>query len=210
MTPRSSVAMRCTSLGSACSSMLGALVRAGLSRQYYKYLMPDYRSSSGGGAVILDDSTFHESVHMDSFDIDRTLTLIPPDGEFAVMNYRMTQEFKPPFRVTALIEEAGPSRSEVLLKIRADFSANVTANTITVQMPVPSYTMRDPGDLRRNLKKAKCQQGSSYIVGGSEHTLRAKLTFSQESHGNITKEADAVNMDFTIPMYNASKLQVED
>ena len=26
------------------------------------------------------------------------------------MNYRMTQEFKPPFRVTALIEEAGPSR----------------------------------------------------------------------------------------------------
>jgi hypothetical protein len=27
-----------------------------------------------------------------------------------VMNYRMTQEFKPPFRVTALIEEAGPSR----------------------------------------------------------------------------------------------------
>ncbi|KAF8774906.1 hypothetical protein HU200_005179 [Digitaria exilis] len=70
----------------------------------------DYRSSSGGGAVILDDCNFHESVHLDSFDIDRTLTLIPPDGEFAVMNYRMTQEFKPPFRVTALIEEAGPSR----------------------------------------------------------------------------------------------------
>jgi AP-4 complex subunit mu-1 len=102
----------------------------------------DYRSSSGGGAVILDDCNFHESVHLDSFDIDRTLTLIPPDGEFAVMNYRMTQEFKPPFRVTALIEEAGPSRADVLLKIRADFSANVTANTITVQMPVPSYTMR--------------------------------------------------------------------
>lgn len=28
------------------------------------------------------------------------------------------------------------------MKIRADFPANVTANTITVQMPVPSYTMR--------------------------------------------------------------------
>jgi len=44
-------------------------------RQYYKYLMPDYRSS-GGGAVILDDCNFHESVHLDSFDIDRTLTLV--------------------------------------------------------------------------------------------------------------------------------------
>jgi len=38
--------------------------------------MPDYRSSSGGGAVILDDCNFHESVHLDSFDIDRTLTLV--------------------------------------------------------------------------------------------------------------------------------------
>lgn len=26
------------------------------------------------------------------------------------MNYRMTQEFKPPFRINALIEEAGPLR----------------------------------------------------------------------------------------------------
>jgi hypothetical protein len=38
--------------------------------------MPDYRSSSGGGAVVLDDCNFHESVHLDSFDIDRTLTLV--------------------------------------------------------------------------------------------------------------------------------------
>uniref|UniRef100_A0A0D3GTN3 MHD domain-containing protein n=1 Tax=Oryza barthii TaxID=65489 RepID=A0A0D3GTN3_9ORYZ len=156
----------------------------------------DYRSSSGGGAVILDDCNFHESVHLDSFDIDRTLHLIPPDGEFAVMNYRITQEFKPPFRVTALIEEAGPSRAEVLLKIRADFSANVTSNTIVVQMPVPSYTMRASFELE-----------AGAIVGGSEHTLRAKLTFSQESHGNLTKEAGPVNMNFTIPMYNTSKLQ---
>lgn len=177
----------------------------------------DYRSSSGGGIVVLDDCNFHESVHLESFDIDRTLTLIPPDGEFAVMNYRMTQEFKPPFRVTVLIEEAGPSRAEVLLKIRADFSANVTANTITVQMPVPSYTMRASFELEAGAvgQTTDFKEGSrrlewnlKKIVGGSEHTLRAKLTFTQESHGNITKEAGPVNMNFTIPMYNASKLQV--
>jgi len=32
---------------------------------------------------------------------------VPPDGEFPVMNYRLTQEFSPPFRINALIEEAG-------------------------------------------------------------------------------------------------------
>jgi hypothetical protein len=36
----------------------------------------DYGSSSGSGAVILDDCNFHESVHLDSFDIDRTLSLV--------------------------------------------------------------------------------------------------------------------------------------
>ncbi|GLU16091.1 hypothetical protein SLE2022_325410 [Rubroshorea leprosula] len=51
--------------------------------------------------------------------------------------------------------------------------------------------------------------GLKKIVGGSEYTLHAKLTFSQESHGNITKEAGPVSMTFTIPMYNASRLRVK-
>ncbi|KAJ8479411.1 hypothetical protein OPV22_023138 [Ensete ventricosum] len=176
----------------------------------------DYRSSAGG-AVILDDCNFHESVRLDSFDVDRTLSLIPPDGEFAAMNYRTTQEFKPPFRVNALIEEAGQLKAEAIIKIRADFATSVTANTITVQMPVPTYTARVSFELESGAvgQTADFKEGAKRlewclkkIVGGSEHTLRAKLTFSQESHGNIAREAGPINMNFTIPMYNASKLQV--
>lgn len=33
-------------------------------------------------------------------------------------------------------------QAEAIIKIRADFAASVTANTITVQMPVPTYTAR--------------------------------------------------------------------
>ncbi|XP_020581804.1 AP-4 complex subunit mu-like isoform X1 [Phalaenopsis equestris] len=179
--------------------------------------MYDYRTSSGGGTVILDDCNFHESVHLDNFDLDRTLSLVPPDGEFSVMNYRMTQEFKPPFRINALIEEAGPLKAEVIIKIRADFLSSINANTITVQMPVPKYTTRVSFDLESGAigqttdfkeMNRKLEWSLNKIVGGSEHTLRAKLTFSQESHGNLTKEAGPVSMNFTIPMYNASKLQV--
>lgn len=39
-------------------------------------MLVDYRSSSGGGTVILDDCNFHESVRLDKFDEDRTLTLV--------------------------------------------------------------------------------------------------------------------------------------
>ncbi|KAF5455873.1 hypothetical protein F2P56_025405 [Juglans regia] len=178
----------------------------------------DYGSSYGSGAVILDDCNFHESVHLDSFEDDRTLTLVPPDGEFPVMNYRMTQEFKPPFRINTLIEEAGPLKAEVILKVRAEFSSNITANTILVQMPLPTYTTRvsfelEPGAVGNttDFKEAnkRLEWSLKKIVGGSEHTLRAKLTFSQESHGNIVKESGPVSMTFTIPMYNASRLQVK-
>ncbi|XP_059459563.1 AP-4 complex subunit mu [Corylus avellana] len=178
----------------------------------------DYRSSSGSGAVILDDCNFHQSVRLDSFDMDKTLSLIPPDGEFTVMNYRLTQEFKPPFRINPLIEEAGALKAEVIIKVRADFSSSITANTIMVMMPLPKYTTRasfelEPGALGQttDFKEAnkRLEWGLKKIVGGSEHTLRAKLTFSPESHGNITKESGPVSMTFTIPMYNASKLQVK-
>ncbi|XP_057784447.1 AP-4 complex subunit mu isoform X2 [Salvia miltiorrhiza] len=177
-----------------------------------------YSGSSGSGAVILDDCNFHESVHMDSFDIDRTLSLVPPDGEFPVMNYRITQEFKPPFTINTLIEEAGSLKAEVILKIRAEFPSSITANTIFIEMPLPTYTTRVNFDLERGIvgqnadfkeSQKKLEWSVKKIVGGSEHTLRAKLNFSQELHGNITKEAGPVSLTFTIPMYNPSRLQVK-
>ena len=52
-------------------------------------------SNFGGGygseVVMLDDCNFHESVSLDRFDAERTLELKPPDGEFALMNYRYSQ-----------------------------------------------------------------------------------------------------------------------
>ncbi|XP_022848821.1 AP-4 complex subunit mu-like [Olea europaea var. sylvestris] len=178
----------------------------------------DHSGSSGSGSVILDDCNFHESVHLDSFDVDRTLTLVPSDGEFPVMNYRITQEFKPPFRINSLIEEAGPLKAEVILKIYAEFPSSITANTIVVEMPLPTYTTRvnyelEPGAVGQmtDFKESnrRLEWSLKKIVGGSEHTLRAKLTCFQESHGNITKEAGPVSMTFTIPMYNPSRLQVK-
>ncbi|KAK7385386.1 hypothetical protein VNO78_31103 [Psophocarpus tetragonolobus] len=177
-----------------------------------------YRSSSGSGTVVLDDCNFHESVRLDSFDIDKTLSLIPPDGEFPVMNYRLTQEFRPPFRINTLIEEVGSLKAEVILKVSAEFASSITANTIKVQMPLPKCTSRVSFELEAeaigqttDFKEAnkRLEWSLKKIVGGSEHTLRAKLTFSQESHVNITKESGPVSMTFTIPMYNVSRLQVK-
>ena len=36
----------------------------------------------GGDTVMLDDCNFHQSVSLDRFETERTLQLVPPDGEF--------------------------------------------------------------------------------------------------------------------------------
>ncbi|XP_050877561.1 AP-4 complex subunit mu [Lathyrus oleraceus] len=134
------------------------------------------------------------------------------------MNYRITQAFKPPFRISTLIEETGPLKAEVTIEVRAEFNSNINANTVLVQMPLPAFTARvnfelEPGAVGHttDFKEAnkRLERGIKKVVDGSEHTLRAKLTFSQELHGNIVKEVGPLGMTFTIPMYNSSRLQVK-
>lgn len=45
--------------------------------------------------------------------------------------------------------------------------------------------------------------------GGSEHTLRTKITLSAASTANIRKEIGPVSLSFEIPMYNVSNLAVK-
>ena len=47
------------------------------------------------------------------FETERTLQLVPPNGEFAVMNYRSTYPFKPPFRVSCTVDEDPNSTMKV-------------------------------------------------------------------------------------------------
>lgn len=50
------------------------------------------RGAWGSGGTLdlvqLDDCNFHESVSLDRFEAERMLQLVPPDGEFALMQYR--------------------------------------------------------------------------------------------------------------------------
>jgi AP-4 complex subunit mu-1 len=91
----------------------------------YRYLNVVYRIKIGKGvnrsAVVLDDCNFHECVNTMEFDGNRTLKIHPPDGEFIAMNYRITSDFEPPFRVVPVIEEISAYKLELTLKVKANF-----------------------------------------------------------------------------------------
>ncbi|CAI5467851.1 unnamed protein product [Closterium sp. Yama58-4] len=175
--------------------------------------------SGGFGIVVLDDCNFHESVRLDTFDVDRTMTLVPPDGEFSVINYRMTHEFKPPFRVYPVLEEITPFKVELFIKLKAEFPATATANSIVVRVPLPKSVIKvscdlDPGAVGQSTDFKDASKTLEWTIkkmpgGGNEHTCRAKMTLNQErGSGNMKKETGPISLSFNVPMYNASRLQV--
>lgn len=48
------------------------------------------RGAGGSDGVELDDCRFHQCVRLNEFDSDRTISFIPPDGEFELMRRAAT------------------------------------------------------------------------------------------------------------------------
>lgn len=98
-------------------------------------------SGGGGGAakkkgVDIDDCTFHRCVQLGKFDADRTITFVPPDGEFELMKYRITDNVNLPFRILPVIEEQGKTRVVLNVKAIANFSSQLFATNVAFKIPV--------------------------------------------------------------------------
>ena len=50
------------------------------------------RGMSKGKAVEMEDIKFHQCVRLARFENDRTISFIPPDGEFELMSYRLNTQ----------------------------------------------------------------------------------------------------------------------
>ena len=71
-----------------------------------------------GKAVEMEDVKFHQCVRLSRFENDRTISFIPPDGEFELMSYRLNTQVKPLIWVECLVESHSGSRIEYMLKVR--------------------------------------------------------------------------------------------
>lgn len=49
---------------------------------------PSAPAHSGKQSIAIDDCTFHQCVRLSKFDSERSISFIPPDGEFELMRYQ--------------------------------------------------------------------------------------------------------------------------
>uniref|UniRef100_A0AAQ5XQH0 MHD domain-containing protein n=2 Tax=Ovalentaria TaxID=1489908 RepID=A0AAQ5XQH0_AMPOC len=94
----------------------------------------------GKQSIAIDDCTFHQCVRLSKFDSERSISFIPPDGEYELMRYRTTKDIILPFRVIPLVREVGRTKLEVKVVIKSNFKPSLLAQKIEVRIPTPLNT----------------------------------------------------------------------
>ena len=74
-------------------------------------------TGSRSKAVELEDVKFHQCVRLSRFENDRTISFVPPDGDFELMSYRLTTQVKPLIWIESQIERHSRSRVEYIIKV---------------------------------------------------------------------------------------------
>lgn len=181
-----------------------------------KLIMEKESGDHGGGndhskGVDIDDCTFHRCVRLGKFDSERTITFIPPDGEFELMRYRVT-EANQPFRLIPSIREEGKTKLLVNIKVIADFFEDKKATNVIIKIPMPPTAASAKTVVGKG--RAKYEPGERALVwrisnfpGRTEATLDAVVDLIVATREKPWVRPP-VTVDFQIPMYSGSGVQV--
>jgi len=172
------------------------------------------------GSVVMDDCNFHECVNLSEFEFDRVLQFNPPDGEFVVMNYRITKEIVPPFRIQPFMEDAGPGRVDLIIKVKCELPDSNYAGNVIVKCPMPKAILGCSCDLGAGVtgQQTDYSQATKTLTwtikrfeGGQEQFLRAHMSLpshAMQAPEKTRKEMGPITMNFEVPMFNASGLNI--
>jgi len=92
------------------------------------------------GRVVFGDVSFHDCVNLREFEHGRTLSFYPPDGEFVVLNYRLTGDYRTPFCIFPAVEEMGPRSFEITITVRAEMEPSHFGANVVIELSLPHFT----------------------------------------------------------------------
>nr|CDS30583.1 clathrin coat assembly protein ap 1 [Hymenolepis microstoma] len=164
-------------------------------------------------SVELEDIKFHQCVRLSRFENDRTISFIPPDGEFELMSYRLNTHVKPLIWVESVIERHAHSRVEYMVKAKAQFKRRSTANQVEILIPVPS-DVDSPrfktavGSCRYIPEENRVVWSIKSFPGGKEYIMRACFGLPSVEGDASAESRPPISVRFEIPYFTVSGLQV--
>lgn len=171
------------------------------------------RSTSRIKAVELEDIKFHQCVRLARFENDRTISFIPPDGEFELMTYRLNTHVKPLIWVEAVVEPHSHSRIEYMIKAKSQFKNRSIANNVEIIIPVPPDV--DSPSFKASIGTVTYYPDKDSIVwsikqftGSKEYLMRAHFGLPSITNEETEHWKAPIEVKFEIPYFTVSGLQV--
>ena len=175
---------------------------------------PKQQRKPNQSGVELDDVQFHQCVKLGRFDQDRTISFIPPDGEFELMKYRTTDHINLPFRLTPSVQEF-KTRVEYKIAIKSCFAQSLHAKNVVIRIPTPPNTAK--AIISVGTGRAKYAAGENCLLwkiskfaGQEEFILSADLELSTMviKRGG-TWSRPPISLEFQVMMFTASGVAVQ-
>jgi len=177
-----------------------------------KVLFESTGKSGKNKAVELEDVKFHQCVRLSRFDSDRTISFIPPDGDFELMSYRLNTEVKPLISVESIVQNFSNTRMEYMIKAKGNFKKNSMANNVDIVVPVPEDA--DSPRFKTTVGTAKYAPEKNAIIwnikqfpAGKEFIMRAHFGLPTVRRENADKKSP-ISVNFEIPYFTVSGIQV--
>ena len=174
-------------------------------------------SHHGGGrikkSIDLADLQFHQCVNLSKFDSEKIISFTPPDGEFDLMKFRVTDTVSLPFKVMPLVRELGRTRLSVDVKIKSCFSEKQFANGVVLKIPVPNHTARATVKVTGGKSKYIAKEHAliwkiKQFQGMTELQLSADVELISTMSEKKPWGKPPVSLNFQVPMFTASGLRV--
>jgi len=170
-----------------------------------------YVAPNKGKAVEMEDIKFHQCVRLSRFEIDRTISFIPPDGEFELMSYRLNTSVKPLILCETAVEHYS-GRVEYMVKAKAQFKRKSSANNVEIWVPVPMDA--DSPKFKATIGSVEYKPEKSAVLwtiksfpGGREFVMRAHFGLPSVKAEDPEKKPP-ISVKFEIPYFTVSGIQV--
>ncbi|XP_063832021.1 AP-1 complex subunit mu-1-like [Ostrinia nubilalis] len=175
-----------------------------------KVLFENRRSQAK--SVEIEDVKFHQCVKLSRYANDRTISFIPPDGDFELMSYRINTQVKPLIWIESMIERHAHSRVEYMIRAKSQFKRRSTANNVEIIIPVPADA--DSPRFKTTTGRVKYTPENNAITwyikafpGGKEFLMRAHFGLPS-IQGEELDGRPPIQVKFEIPYFTTSGMQV--
>ena len=163
--------------------------------------------------IHLNDIKLHRCVRLGKFDEDRSILFVPPDGEFELMRYSVSNLSLPFYIYPNIVERGTPTTRIVYdIKLESKFNPSMYATDIIIYIPTPNNANKN--NVKVNHGKINYEPTKHCLIwkikklyGSQSALMKGEVELTRLM---VDKQWDRppINMNFEVRMLAASGMKI--